>query len=284
MLLFVVSIISIIVCHYSIKVSRYNIKSEKLPSEFDEFRIIHLSDLHSRIFDKENSKLVSMIKKETPNIITMTGDMINGRYSDILGLEKLIKDINENISCSIYYIMGNREFRLNKENYDKLKDMLRNNNVKILENNKDKISIGNKNICIYGLNYYNRNEKEYYYNILSYATGDKKEVINDVSTVIEKLEFSKYNILLTHDPKEFEKYSKYGFDLILAGHIHGGVIRIPLLGGLLYPEVRLFPEYDGGIFKNNKSIMCVSKGLGYGTIPFRLFNKPEVVSIKLNKV
>ena len=280
----IICMISVIVCHYSIKISKYNIKNKKIPLEFDNFKIIHLSDLHSRIFDKDNSSLVDKIIKEHPNIIVMTGDMLNGKLYNICELETLIKNINAKkaSSCNIYYVMGNREFRYNKESYIKLKEMLKENNVIILENTKDEIKIGKSMINIYGLNYFNRDAKDYYNNREDYIKKKKIEIKENINNAINRIDDSKYNILLAHDPNDFDDYANFGFDLILAGHIHGGVIRIPGIGGLLSPEITLFPKYDGGVFKIDKSLMCVSRGLGYGTIPFRLFNRPEIVCIKLS--
>lgn len=276
----VICIVSIIYCHYSLKISRYRFKDSKIEKQI---KILQLSDLHSREFGKDNNKLINIIKKETPDIIVMTGDMVNGVYDDLLNLEILIKGIKEKISknVKIYYIMGNREFRYSKKEYIKLKEMLSSRGVVVLENECiDEVG----NISIYGLSYYNRNFNDYYDRKGIYSNKEYKEVKLIVENTFNKLDNTKYNILLVHDPNDFENYSKLGFDLVLAGHIHGGVIRIPFIDkGVLSPEVKLFPKYDAGIYKKDKSIMCVNKGLGYGTIPFRLFNRPEVVLVKLDK-
>lgn len=281
LVIFVICILSIIYCHYNIKISRYEIKSEKI---LKGLSIIHLSDLHSRVFRNNNTKLILAITIEKPDIIVMTGDMVNGIDNDIIYLENFIQSIKAQglEHCNIYYIMGNREFRYNEDNYTKLKNMLQVNNVIVLENRKE--TIIDNNICMYGLNYYNRDSKEYYYRINRLYDNkviDLKFELGDNIKIIDK---NKYNILLVHDPKEFDKYQKIGFDLIIAGHTHGGVIRIPIVNkGILSPELKFFPKYDGGIFEEDKSVMCVSKGLGYGTIPFRIFNSPEIVSIRINK-
>lgn len=270
-----------IYCNYNIKISRYDIKSEKM---LKELKIIHLSDLHSRVFGNDNTKLISTITSEKPDIIVMTGDMVNGKYNDIKYLENFIQGIKSQglEDSNIYYIMGNREFKYNKENYIKLTNMLKYNNVIVLENNKE-IIIDN-NTSIYGLNYYNRDSNEYYNKINKHHNNKVMGLRFEISDNVKTINKNEYNILLVHDPSEFDKYSKIGFDLILAGHIHGGVIRIPIFNkGVLSPEVKFFPKYDGGKFEKKKSIMCVSRGLGYGTIPFRLFNTPEIVSIRINK-
>lgn len=276
----IICMLSILYCHYNIKISRYEIKSGKV---LKELKLIHLSDLHSRVFRNNNAKLILDIALEKPDVIVMTGDMVNGKDKDIIYLEEFIQTIKAQglEDCNIYYIMGNREFRYNEDNYIKLKDMLNANNVIVLENNKEIID---NNICIYGLNYYNRNSKEYYYRINKQNDNKIMNLKFELSENVKVINKNKYNILLVHDPNEFDKYAKIGFDLILAGHIHGGVIRVPMLNkGVLSPEVKFFPKYDGGIFEKDKSVMCVSSGLGYGTIPFRLFNSPEIVSIRIDK-
>ena len=126
--------------------------------------------------------------------------------------------------------------------------------------------------------------KDYYERKGKYEKSNYENIKGELKAVLGKAYNGKYNILLVHDPKGFGKYAEYGYDLILAGHIHGGVIRIPFVNkGVLSPEVKLFPKYDAGIYKKGKSIMCVNKGLGYGTIPFRLFNRPEIVCVEIGK-
>jgi len=177
--------------------------------------------------------------------------------------------------------MGNREFRYTKKEYMMLKEMLKNKDVVVLENEKTDADC---NVLIWGLNYYNRGSNNYYIQKEIYSNKEYKETKVKIENIFKKIDETKYNILLAHDPNDFEKYSELGFDLILSGHIHGGVIRIPFIDkGVLSPEVKLFPKYDAGIYRKADSIMCVSKGLGYGTIPFRLFNRPEVICIKVDK-
>lgn len=279
-LFLIICIISIVMCHYSIKVTRYNIKSEKISNNFESIKIVHLSDLHSRDFGKNNLRLMFKIAKECPDIIVMTGDMINGEKEDIYNLEKILKTIISKLNnVKIYYIIGNRELKLKKEEYCELKSILNKNNVVLLENSNNTLG---ENICIYGVNHYKLDIEEYYSKFSEYISKKNIESNKNIENITGALDKRKYNILLIHDPKDFNEYSKCGFDLILAGHIHGGVIRLPIINkGVLSPERKIFPKYDSGIYEDNQSYMCVSRGLGYGTIPFRIFNRPEIISVKI---
>lgn len=92
----------------------------------------------------------------------------------------------------------------------------------------------------------------------------------------------KCNILIAHNPDYFEEYAKWGADLVLSGHVHGGIMRIPFLGGVLAPSYRIFPKYDGGVFKEGKSVMLLGRGLGSHTIQLRFFNPAELYEVTLN--
>ena len=277
----IICIISMIVCHNSIKVTKYYIENRKVPERFNNFKIMHLSDFHSRSFEN-NNKLITKILIDNPDIIVMTGDMVNGKASDVQKIKKLIESIYNigNRVIPIYYVMGNREFRFTKEEYVSFVNMLKDSNVIVLDNKKSEIKRKDESICIYGLNYENRIADDYYkYN---HTNSKINEIKNDTLSVTPSIEKEKYSILLVHDPKKFYEYSNMGFDLVLSGHIHGGVVRIPIIDkGVLSPDFKFFPKFDKGIYKNNDSLLCVNVGIGYGTLPFRLFNKPEVVSIVL---
>lgn len=265
-------IILALICHFNIDVTRYNISSSKVQKDI---KILQLSDLHSRAFGKDNGKLIKYIKEESPDIIVCTGDMLNAKTGDIAKLETLIHELVK--ICDVYYIMGNREFRYDKKEYMNLVNMLKKSNVIVLEN--ERRLIGNTNIAIYGLNYCNRSSKEYYQDIKDNMLINEK--INKVEEILPAIDENRYNLLLVHSPSGFKKYAAMRFDLVLAGHIHGGVIRIPFLGGLLSPNVHFFPKYDAGIFYKKNSTMCVARGLGYGSLPFRILNNPEIVVVTI---
>ena len=131
----------------------------------------------------------------------------------------------------------------------------------------------NDNIRITGLEM----KREYYQRF-------KKKLMDKsyLPEVLGEVKQEKYEILLAHNPDYFEEYAEWGADLVLSGHVHGGMMRLPILGGVISPAVKLFPKYDGGLFKEGKSTMILSRGLGMHTIPIRIFNPGELVFIKLS--
>lgn len=265
-----------LISHFRLDITNYIIKNAKITRDF---KIVQLSDLHSREFRNDNKKIIDYIEKEKPDIIVMTGDMINAKNGDIAYLEKFINKLKE--ICKIYYVMGNREFRYNEDEFNKLISMLEENSVKVLNNSSDTINKNGNEINIYGLNYNNRNIEKYYEFRRGSIYNKKYEIKNKLEDVFSIIDKDKYNILLTHSPNAFKKYASFGFDLIISGHIHGGVIRLPFAGGLLSPNATFFPKYDAGLFFEEGSVMCVSRGMGYGSLPFRILNNPEIVVINL---
>lgn len=262
------------ISHFNIDVSKYEISSLKIK---EDIKIVQLSDLHSRKFGKNNEKLIIRIKEAKPDVIVCTGDMVNAKTNDLKELEVFIGQLIA--IAKVYYVMGNREFKYSKEEYVALKTMLDNMGVIVLENEKSYLK---ENIAISGINYENRDTNEYY---TKYKDNYlEKEKINKAENVLPKIDSKDFNILLVHSPNAFEKYADLKFDLVLAGHLHGGVVRIPFLGGLLSPSISFFPKYDAGMFLEKESTMCVSRGLGYGSLPFRILNNPEIVTLDIKSL
>lgn len=270
----VIVFVSYIISLFKIDISKYEVQSKKIPKEFDGFKILQLSDLHNRKFNKNNTKLIKKIEKQNPDIIVITGDMVSSNSKNFNVFFDFIKGLNN--KYPIYYIFGNHEQRLSIEKQALIVGKLKEYGVKVLNNNSEIITKGNAHIQMYGLQqtlvYYNnylKNKKIYSY--------EKKEIEN----VFHKIDDKKFNILLTHNPLYFETYEKWGADLIFAGHVHGGVVKIPFVGGLLSPERKFFPKYSGGEYIINDSKMVVSRGLGYSTINLRVLNNPEICVVEL---
>ncbi|MEW9096977.1 MAG: metallophosphoesterase [Clostridiaceae bacterium] len=266
-----------------LKVSEYEVVSNKIGNEFDGFKIVQLSDLHSKEFGKNNITLIKKIKKLDPDIIVTTGDMYNSRNDDGEVFYNLAKNLSKDYK--IYYILGNheqvseitrKESEGNKEN--NYIERLKETGVIVLDNDKAEIEREDKKINLYGLEIPLR-----FYKSKSTATysGDKPYEKSNVEKAIGKASKEDFNILLAHNPIYFPVYSNWGADLTLSGHTHGGIIRIPFKGGLLSPERTFFPEYDGGEFELNESKLIVNRGLGNDTIKLRIFNRPEISFITL---
>lgn len=261
-------------------VQKNEIVSNKIDSNFDGYKILQLSDLHSREFGENNIKLINKIYKIDPDIIVCTGDMMNSTEDDGHVFINLVKKISKDYP--VYYIDGNHEQLVEYNNvgvYDEFISSLKDLNVKVVKNTKIKLQKGSSYINMYGLNvdlvYYSTKSALKESNI-EYTEDNFSKTINK-----ETFENNKYNILLTHNPIYFEVYEKSGVDLILSGHVHGGIIRIPFKGGLLSPDQEWFPKYYHVLYTINDTNMIVSAGLGNDTVNFRIFNPFEMNLITL---
>lgn len=264
----------------TLEIKKYTIESEKIPKEFDGYNIVQVSDLHSKLFGKNNKKLIDKIKSLNPDIITITGDLVDGEnnnYDVALDFMNQISNLYK-----VYYIIGNHEqkalIKKYKNEYEGYFEKLNKINFIDLNNQKSILQQKNASINIYGLTIP--------YACYKYLFDNKQTLDINSNYLIEKLgalNKDEFNILLAHTPKYFDEYEKWGADLILCGHIHGGIIRIPFIGGLLSPDRKFFPKYDLGKYTQNKSQMIVSKGLGGSKILIRINCKPEIVSIKLKQ-
>ncbi len=253
----------------------YRINSEKLPLEFYGFRIIHLSDLHGAVYGRNHNMLLHKIHEVKPNLVVMTGDLADGSRGGMLSFIKLTEAL-----CGyypLYYIPGNHEQELEREIYDKLIRKLQHRGVTVLNNKWCTISRRGSFIKIYGLVtpmvYYKDPMREGYERGICFTAENTRELLGEADE-------SCYNLLLAHNPLYFPSYRDWGADLTLSGHIHGGIIRIPGLGGLLSPDVSFFPKYDGGHFEEKGKHLIVSRGLGNHFL-VRICNPPELVVITL---
>lgn len=253
-------------------VRTYCVKSPKIKKKM---RFVVLSDLHGKNFGKENQKLLAKIDELCPDGILIAGDMITAKpgknYDDIIMfVRKLAK------RYPVYYGSGNHEYRLEvyPEKYGDMslryEEGISHENLFRLRN--DKKELVDANLIIAGLEI----DREFY--------KKWKAPRMDGNYLKEKLgeaEGEKYSILIAHNPSYFPAYAEYGADLVVSGHVHGGIARIPFLGGVISPAFRLFPKYDGGQFKEKNSLMILDRGLGSHTIPVRFLNPGELVEICL---
>ena len=250
------------------KVVHYNISTDKIKCGK---KIVFLTDLHNNSFGKNNIKLIEAIDKISPDIVLIGGDMITVKSK--LGIENvlpLLKRLSDKYTC--IYANGNHEQRLSENKfglgYNRYKQILEDMGIVYLSDSS--VDIG-ENICIHGLDL----EKKYY------LRRFKKPL--DIGYIKERLHIdrSHYNILMAHSPVYFNTYSRWGADLTLSGHLHGGIMRIPLIGGVIGPDFFLFPKYSGGLYNENGKNMIVSCGAGTHTINLRIFNPPELTLVEL---
>jgi len=281
--MFYLLILSVILTNFyisnnTIEIIDYKIKSKKIPDDFNNFKILQLSDLHDKQFGKNNLNLIKRIDKVNPDIIVITGDMLLRKKVNYNIFLKLAFVLSE--KYKIYFIPGNHEQRIrmkDKRLYSFLKE-LKSMGIIILNNKKINLIKNNSYINLYG---FRINLKYYKYGLFYKRPVFKTE---ELKNKLGDLDKTKYNILLAHNPLYFKNYAQWGADLTLSGHVHGGMIRLPFIGGLLSPERKFFPKYSYGKYKIKNHTLIVSKGLGSGVIHFRLFNKPDLSVIILNKI
>ena len=264
----------------SLEITKYEIENEKIPKEFDNFKIVQISDLHNKSFGKGNKRLLEKIDSQNPDIVVITGDLVEGDNKDFDVALNLIDELLK--KYKVYHIIGNHEqkslIKKHKELYKTYFDKLYKKNIVNLDNEKIRIKKDGKYINIYGLII----PLEYYpYFFKNYENKNMKLEQDFINNKLGEINRDEYNILLAHTPFFFEDYEKYGVDLVLAGHVHGGIIRLPKVGGLLSPNREFFPKYDFGKYIKNNTTMLLSKGLGGSKVLIRFACKPEIVSITL---
>lgn len=264
----IVSTVLIVLDSYiNIDVSHYEIKSDKLNQKYNNYKIMLLTDLHNRDITE---KLVKIVNEENPNIIVMSGDMINEKVDGFDNFFNLCEELKDK---TVYYVFGNREENMSDEKQNEFIEKIKEKTNVILLNN-DKVELDDS-FTIYGFSH----QVKYYL-----ASTKEKIDLNYIEERIGKIDINKFNLLISHDPLLYNLYSEYGFDMVLSGHLHGGIINIPFVGGLLSPDFTFFPKYYKGVNKIGNTNLVISRGLGYGyMIPIRVFNRGEVVIINLMK-
>ena len=254
----------------ALELNTYTISSDRLPGAFDGYRIAHVSDLHNAEMGKDNEKLLDMLRETEPDIIAITGDIIDSRNTDIDVALQFTKAAMEIAPC--YYVTGNHEARVSE--YDELKTGMEAVGVVILEDEKTEVGLVNSAITLIGVN-----DPSYQ---TDYLVGDAETVMLEKLSELHSDEDG-FTVLLSHRPELFEVYADNNMDLVLSGHAHGGQFRLPFVGGLVAPNQGLFPKYDAGLYTEENTNMIVSRGIGNSILPFRFNNRPEVILIELQR-
>ena len=252
-----------------LEINEYAIMSDKIPEAFTGFRIAQVSDLHNAEFGDGNEKLIELLSQTDPDMIVITGDLIDSRHTDIeIALEFARQAIK---IAPIYYVSGNHEARVRE--YEDLKMGLAEAGVNVLEDQKVQITLEGESITLMGIDDPSFQE--------DYLFGDSESVARQAITDLQN-ESDRYAILLSHRPELFDLYVDTGMDLVLSGHAHGGQFRLPFFGGLVAPNQGFFPKYDAGLFSEGNTTMIVSRGVGNSIIPIRFNNRPEIILVTLS--
>lgn len=249
--------------NFFLKVEQYEIRSARIGRDVT---VVLLTDLHGCKHGHGNSRLLAKIDGISPSFICVAGDMTvkNGKNTEtvLAFLARL------SAKYPVYYAPGNHEIRMPA--YDDYRHRIQNMGIYYLEN---RVVRAGDHISIAGLDL-----PEYWY----HKFWQKREISVDIlSGQLGQCDSGLFTIMLAHNPEYFPVYAEWGADLVLSGHIHGGIARLPVLGGVLSPSLQPFPRYDAGEFIWKGSHMVLSRGLGLHHIKLRFYNCPEISAIRI---
>ena len=240
--------------------SNYIYESAKVGTDLDGYRIVCISDLHNASFGKNNKKLLKDIKDCSPDIIVITGDLVDSNHTNI---ERALDFAEQAANIApVYYVTGNHEYWLDKTDYEELMAGLSDIGVIILNDSIVRIDKGNSSFMLAGLDDNSLNN------------GVLKDLVKDSNDLV---------VVLAHEPQYITNYANSNVDLVLSGHAHGGQFKIPFAGGVYAPDQGFFPQYVSGKHIRDNTELIISRGLGNSVIPIRLFNYPEIVVVELKR-
>ncbi len=252
----------------ALMVNTITVSSSRIPAGFSGYRIAQVSDLHNAEFGTGNIELLQTISESTPDIIVITGDLVDMNHTNMDAALDFAKNAVQ--IAPIYYVNGNHEAGLSQ--YDELKEGLKSVGVIVLEDEVIQLEHNGSTVTLIGLsdpNFAIRND----------VFDEPPDMVSTKLNGLLKSE-NGYTILISHRPELFETYVSCGVDLVFSGHAHGGQFRLPFIGGLIAPNQGLFPKYDAGLYTDVNTNMVVSRGIGNSIIPFRFNNRPEVVLVE----
>ncbi len=256
----------------TVKTTIWDIHDTNLPSGFEGYKIAQISDLHNAEFGQNNSQLLKILQNESPDMIVLTGDLVDSSHTDINTAVSFAEHAISIAPC--YYVTGNHEAWL-KEQYSELEKKLENCGVIVFHNQSEILASNDDTIQLIGVDDPDFSES---------GSGMFDLAAEIISTEIQDAGAREgYKILLSHRPELFDTYVEKNINLALCGHAHGGQFRLPFIGGLVAPNQGFFPKYDGGLYTKENTTMVVSRGIGNSIIPIRFNNRPEVVIIILHK-
>ncbi len=243
--------------NFTLQVEPVELFFESLPPQFDGLRVAELSDLHGRSFGKNNVRLLRTLQKARPDMICICGDLFDEK-TDLTMLEPLLTGLTD--IAPVYYVTGNHEWQV--KNLREILQKMRGWGVTVLENEGRVLSRGGAEMVVAGVHD-------------PCGPYDMKTP----AALVRELRSAQGNdfiLMLSHRNDELAMWSQLGVQLVLSGHCHGGVVRLPFVGGVFGTRRELFPEYDAGVYRQDGTTLFVSRGLGYTNVHFRLFNRPHV--------
>ena len=262
LILILIIIILIQFCLYQNKhlvITTYKYESEKLGADLDGYRIVQISDLHNAAFGKENKKLLETIRSCSPDIIVITGDLVDSNHTNVKRAAAFVEEAVK--IAPVYYVTGNHEYWLDTSENEQMMQGILAAGAYDLDDEAVRIEKGESSFVLAGL--------------------DDQHLSDETLKNLFQEQKNELSIVLAHEPQYLQNYANAGADLVLTGHAHGGQIRLPFVGGIVAPDQGFLPEYTSGKYNSADTEMIVSRGLGNSIIPVRLFNYPEVVCVEL---
>lgn len=256
-LLIFVIIIATVICASTSVVKTSNISTTV--KDLNGIKIVQLSDFNNKTVKNLSEK----INEINPNFVAITGDLVDEYKTTELDEDKLLKQFDD-IKAPIYFVPGDMEHKY--KNYEKLKEKMKEKGIIVLENSSEKITVKGKEILITGIL-----DPSFYY-----------EDLETFNTKLKELKSDNSQILLSHRAELMNLYAENNYECVLSGHTHGGYIQIPFFGAIFASNQGVRPQYVNGVYTKANTTMIVSRGIGVGQFPFRLFNFGEILSIHLN--
>lgn len=238
-------------------------ESEKVPASFDGYRITQITDLHDAQFGEEQEKLIKKVRATNPDVIFITGDVVDSRRYD---LERSMQAVRKLVDITdVYYVLGNHEVALNR--VTEIYEVMTEAGVHVLANDAVNFERDGERLAIVGIE--------------DPLMG--KSVPDMLDLALEDVHAETFTLLLSHRPEQFESYVAQEMDVVFTGHAHGGQVRLPFIGGLVAPSQGIFPKYTAGVFEEDETYMIISRGLGNSIFPYRIFNFPELIVLELQE-
>ena len=244
----------------ALQLTTVTVSSAALPQDAAGLKIAHISDLHNAEFGKHNENLLALLVQAQPDLIAITGDLVDSRRTDLQTALDFAAAAVEIAPC--FYVPGNHESRISA--YPQLRAGLEAAGVTVLEN----AAVSFESLTLLGA-------------LDPAFFQDSRTDAQILEQALSRLNTDGFTVLLSHRPELFSVYAASGVELSLSGHAHGGQVRLPLLGGVIAPHQGFFPTYDAGLYTDDDAAMVVSRGLGNSLFPFRVNNRPEVVLVQL---
>lgn len=244
-------------------ITTYDYKSSKISSDANKFSIVQISDLHNASFGRNNKKLIDSIEGLAPDIVVITGDIVDSNHTNISIAIKFVDEVAK--KYHVYYVTGNHEYWLDETERKELFVGIEDAGAVIVDNENISIDTDMGSVTLIGLDDNNLHD-------------------GTLRSMIEECKENELTIVLAHEPQYIDQYGNAGADLVLTGHAHGGQMILPFIGPLIAPDQGFMPEYTAGQFEKNNTTMYISRGLGNSVIPVRLFNYPEIVCIVIQGI